>query len=161
MAHSTVLNEMESVSCSSFFTFNLYIYIINAQCRCASGWGAVSKAPIYDDEDYFLALRDFLEGGGPAAFSSEADAAGAEEEVASGVESFAAGFSTLSFAASCAVVADFSSGSSSSTASAAMESFALLAAALPRPLAAAARPAGLAGALDFEDLAAGFLAFAA
>ena len=60
-----------------------------------------------------------------------------------------------SFAASCAVVADFSSGSSSSTASAAMESFALLAAALPRPLAAAARPAGLAGALDFEDLAAG------
>merc|ERR1719499_1143501 len=97
MAHSTVLNEMESVSCSSFFTFNLYIYIINAQCRCASGWGAVSKAPIYDDEDYFLALRDFLEGGGPAAFSSEADAAGAEEEVASGVESFfAAGFSTLS-----------------------------------------------------------------
>ena len=65
---STVLNrEMESVSCSSFFTFNLYIYIINAQCRCASGWGAVPKAPIYDDEDYFLALRDFLEGGGPAA----------------------------------------------------------------------------------------------
>ena len=94
---STVLNkEMESVSCSSsFFTFNLYIYIINAQCRCASGWGAVSKAPIYDDEDYFLALRDFLEGGGPAAFSSEADAAGAEEEEGSGVESsFAAGFST-------------------------------------------------------------------
>ena len=99
MAHTlfTVLNkEMESVSCSSsFFTFNLYIYIINAQCRCASGWGAVSKAPIYDDEDYFLALRDFLEGGGPAAFSSEADAAGAEEEEASGVESsFAAGLST-------------------------------------------------------------------
>ena len=51
--------------------------------------------PIYDDEDYFLALRDFLEGGGPAAFSSEADAAGAEEEEASGVESsFAAGLST-------------------------------------------------------------------
>ena len=60
-----------------------------------------------------------------------------------------------SFAASCTVSADFSSGSSSSKASAAMESFALLAAALPRPLAAAPRPAGLAGALDFEDLAAG------
>ena len=51
-----------------------------------------ARSPIYDDEDYFLALRDFFEGG---AFSSEADAAGAEEEEASGVESsFAAGFST-------------------------------------------------------------------
>ena len=38
----------------------------------------MGRPPIYDDEDYFLALRDFFEGGGPAAFSSEADAAGAE-----------------------------------------------------------------------------------
>ena len=52
--------------------------------------------PIYDDEDYFLALRDFFDGGGPAAaLSSEAVAAGAEEEEASGVESSLAGaFST-------------------------------------------------------------------
>ena len=54
------------------------------------------------------------------------------------------------------MVAALSSGSSWSAASAAMESFALLAAALPLPLAAAARPAGLAGALAFEDLAAGW-----
>ena len=53
-----------------------------------------ARSPIYDDEDYFLALRDFLEGGGPV-FSSEADAAGAEEEDALAVESsLAAGFST-------------------------------------------------------------------
>ena len=55
----------------------------------------------------------------------------------------------------CSAAPGFSSGSLSSTASAAMETFALLAAARPRPLAAAVRPAGLVGALDFEDLVAG------
>ena len=63
---------------------------------------------------------------------------------------------TLSSAVSCVVATALSSGSSWSAASAALESLALLAAALPLPLAAAARPAGLAGAFAFEDLAAGW-----
>ena len=70
--------------------------------------------PNYDDnDDYFLALRDFFVGGGCSAVSWSA-------------------------------------------ASVARESLALLAAALPLPLAAAVRPAGFAGAFAFEDLAAGW-----
>ena len=63
---------------------------------------------------------------------------------------------TLSSASSVVASSAFSSGSSwSAIESAAIESLALLAAALPLPRAAAARPAGLAGAFAFKDLAAG------